>query len=75
MLNFVSLKSRLLKFSLTISDPREPVFTNALCIKRELDTCIMTILGSFFRRNALLSNSIGKERVGEHSKIDGDCDS
>lgn len=74
MLNFVSLKSKLLEFSLTMSDPKEPAFTNLLRMKRELDTCIVTILGSFFRRNVLLFSVLEKDRVGAHSRIDGDCD-
>ena len=74
MLNFVSLKSKLLEFSLTMSDPKELAFINLLRMKRELDTCIVTILGSFFCRNVLLFSVLEKDRVGEHSIIDGDCD-
>ena len=74
MLNFVSLKSKLLKFSLTMSDPKELVFVNSLRMKRELDTCIVTILGSFFCYKVLLFSVLGKDGVGEHSRIDGDCD-
>ena len=74
MLNFVSLKSNWLEFSLTMSDPKELAFINSLRMKRESDTCIVTILGSFFSRNVLLLKTLKKGRVGEHSIIDGDCD-
>ncbi len=57
-----------------MSDPKELAFINYLRIKRELDTCIVTILSSFFCRNVLLFSVLEKDRVGEHSIIDGDCD-
>ena len=62
MLNFVSLKSNWLEFSLTMSDPKELAFINPLRMKRESDTCIVTILGSFFSRNVLLLKTLKKGR-------------